>query len=79
MKFTIALQQSFPFPAVSGAFRLIVSPFEGLVQLLHGGTEAKHFTVAEWWVHQRAGDQWHGHPLHFDTNDPQLKEVDVWI
>ncbi|CAK9033957.1 unnamed protein product [Durusdinium trenchii] len=35
---------------------------------------SQHFTVAEWWVHQRAGDQWHGHPLHFDTNEQLLRD-----
>ena len=34
---------------------------------------SKTLTVAEWWVHQRAPDQWHGHPLHYDTNEAQLR------
>ncbi|CAL1172625.1 unnamed protein product [Cladocopium goreaui] len=35
---------------------------------------SKTLTVAEWWVHQRAPDQWHGHPLHFDTNEQLLRD-----
>lgn len=30
-------------------------------------------TMAEWWVHHRRPDQWHGHPLHFDTNEQLLR------
>ncbi|CAE7464932.1 unnamed protein product [Symbiodinium natans] len=30
--------------------------------------------VAEWWVHQRQPDQWHGHPLHYDTNEQLLRD-----
>lgn len=29
---------------------------------------AATWTVAEWWVHHRRPEQWHGHPMHFDTN-----------
>ena len=32
---------------------------------------SKNLKLAEWWVHQRAPDQWHGHPLHYDTNETQ--------
>eukprot|EP00435_Cladocopium_sp_Y103_P022228 s988_g5.t1 len=35
---------------------------------------SKTLTVAEWWVHQRAPDQWHGHPLHYDTNEQLLRD-----
>ncbi|CAE8698491.1 unnamed protein product, partial [Polarella glacialis] len=35
---------------------------------------ASSVTTAEWWVHQRGRDQWHGHPLHFDTNEQLLRD-----
>lgn len=30
--------------------------------------------LAEWWAHHRARDQWHGHPLHFDTHERLLRD-----
>lgn len=35
----------------------------------------KSLTMAEWWVHQRRCDQWHGHPMHFDTDEQLLRET----
>lgn len=31
--------------------------------------------LAEWWPHHRRWDQWHGHPLHFDTHEQLLRET----
>lgn len=35
---------------------------------------ASSLHIAEWWAHQRHQGQWHGHPLHFDTNEQLLRE-----
>ncbi|OLQ08163.1 hypothetical protein AK812_SmicGene8365 [Symbiodinium microadriaticum] len=35
---------------------------------------ASSVKVAEWWVHQRMPEQWHGHPLHYDTNEQLLRD-----
>ncbi|CAE7301845.1 unnamed protein product [Symbiodinium sp. CCMP2592] len=35
---------------------------------------ASSVKVAEWWVHQRLPEQWHGHPLHYDTNEQLLRD-----
>ena len=34
---------------------------------------AETWTVAEWWVHHRRPEQWHGHPMHFDTNAARIR------
>jgi len=36
---------------------------------------AERVTMAEWWVHQRGPDQWHGHPMHYDTHEQLLRET----
>jgi len=30
--------------------------------------------LAEWWAHHRSPEQWHGHPLHFDTHERLLRD-----
>jgi len=34
---------------------------------------AEQATMAEWWVHRRRRDQWHGHPMHYDTDELTLR------
>lgn len=36
---------------------------------------AEKLVMAEWWVHHRRRDQWHGHPLHFDTDEQLLRDT----